>query len=183
MKLYTKQGDGGSTGLFLGGRISKSDLRCEAYGLVDTAVSAMGLARAFSSNNNVKEIIKSVQLEMFTVGSELAVEKDSYEKFRSEFGIVTEKMISNLEEKIDSISKQVKLPPFFIIPGTSQTSAALDVARSTVRTAERRVVELREKGQLYNNRVLIYLNRVSDLLFILGRLEDKDMDTEIVNQK
>ena len=115
MKLYTKQGDGGSTGLFLGGRISKSDLRCEAYGLVDTAVSAMGLARAFSSNNNVKEIIKSVQLEMFTVGSELAVEKDSYEKFRSEFGIVTEKMISNLEEKIDSISKQVKLPPFFVI--------------------------------------------------------------------
>ena len=109
MKLYTKQGDGGSTGLFLGGRISKSDLRCEAYGLVDTAVSAMGLARAFSSNNNVKEIIKSVQLEMFTVGSELAVEKDSYEKFRSEFGIVTEKMISNLEEKFNKTDALKKL--------------------------------------------------------------------------
>jgi len=183
MKLYTKQGDSGSTGLFLGGRISKSDLRCETYGLVDTAVSAMGLARSFASNNTVKEIIKSIQLEMFTVGSELAVEKESYEKFSSEYGIVTAKMISNLEEKIDSISKHVKLPPFFVLPGTSQASAALDVARSTVRTAERRVVELREKGQLYNNRVLVYLNRVSDLLFILGRLEDKDRDTEIVNQQ
>ena len=70
MKLYTKKGDSGSTGLFLGGRISKSDLRCEAYGLVDTAVSTMGLARAFASNDTVKEIIKSVQLDMFTVGSE-----------------------------------------------------------------------------------------------------------------
>ena len=118
---------------------------------------------------------------MFTVGSELAVEKESYEKFNSEYETVTPKMISDLEEKIDSISKHVKLPPFFIIPGTSQASAALDVARSTVRTAERRVVELRENGQLYNNRVLIYLNRVSDLLFILGRLEDKDKNTETVN--
>ena len=182
MKLYTKQGDSGSTGLFLGGRISKSDLRCEAYGLVDTAVSAMGLARSFANNNTVKEIIKSIQLDMFTVGSELAVEKESYEKFSREYETVTPKMITNLEEKIDSISKHIKLPPFFIIPGTSQASAALDVARSTVRTAERRVVELRENGQLYNNGVLIYLNRVSDLLFILGRLEDKDRDTEIVNQ-
>lgn len=182
MKLYTKQGDSGSTGLFLGGRISKSDLRCEAYGLVDTAVSAMGLARTFASNNTVKEIIKSVQLEMFTVGSELAVEKESYAKFSKEYGIITTKMINDIEEKIDSISQSVKLPPFFIIPGASQASAALDVARSNVRTAERRVVELQEKGQLYNNRVLIYLNRVSDLLFILGRLEDKDRYTEIVKQ-
>ena len=180
MKLYTKQGDSGSTGLFLGGRISKSDLRCEAYGLIDTAVSTMGLARSFASNNSVKKIIKSIQLEMFTVGAELAVEKDSYEKFQSEYGIVTDKMISNIEKHIDSISKSMKLPPVFIIPGTSQASAALDVARSTVRTAERGVVELMENEQLYNNRVLIYQNRVSDLLFILGRLEDKDKKAELV---
>ena len=181
-KLYTKRGDDGTTGLLFGGRISKSDPRTEAYGMIDQAVSTMGLARALSSNDRVKEILIKVQKDLFTVGSELATDISNRHHLKKRVGIVTPEMVVALEELIDEINKQVELPPAFIIPGGSPASAALDLARSTLRTSERRGVTLNEAGKLGNPEVLRYLNRTSDLLFILARLEDKDIPYELTKE-
>ena len=181
-KLYTKRGDDGTTGLLFGGRISKSDPRTEAYGMIDQAVSTMGLARALSNSDHVKEILIKVQKDLFAVGSELATDISNRHHLKKRVGIVTPEMVVALEELINEINKQVKLPPAFIIPGGSPASAALDLARSTLRTSERRVVTLNEAGKLGNPEMLRYLNRTSDLLFILARLEDKDIPYELTKE-
>ncbi|MDP7579252.1 MAG: cob(I)yrinic acid a,c-diamide adenosyltransferase [SAR202 cluster bacterium] len=181
-KLYTKSGDDGTTGLLFGGRISKSDPRTEAYGMIDQAVSAMGLARAFSNNDRVKEILIKVQKDLFSVGSELATDVSNRHHLKTHIGVVTSEMVSNLEKFIDEIHGQIKLPTAFIIPGGSPASAALDLARSTLRTSERRAVTLDEVGKLGNPEVLRYLNRMSDLIFILARFEDKDMPYELTKE-
>lgn len=181
-KLYTKKGDDGTTGLLFGGRISKSDPRTEAYGMVDQAVSAMGLARALSKKERVKEILIKVQKDLFAVGSELATDISNRHVLKEHIGIVTSEMVDDIETFIDEINGQIKLPTAFIIPGGSPASAALDLARSTLRTSERRVVTLDDAGKLGNPEVLRYLNRMSDLLFILARLEDRDMPYELTKE-
>ena len=180
MRIYTKKGDTGETGLLFGGRVSKSDPRCEAYGSADEAVSAMGLARALCQNERVKEILLAAQREMFAVGAELATDPSHYDNLQANFGVVTSEMVTRLEELIDEASAQVDLPNSFIVPGGSAGSGALDLARSLLRTAERRVVALDEDGKLRNPEVLRYLNRLSDLLFMLARLEDNDLPLELV---
>jgi cob(I)alamin adenosyltransferase len=179
MKVYTKKGDSGETGLLFGGRVSKADPRCEAYGATDTAVSAMGLARGLCRDRRVKEILLKVQREMFTVGAELATDPAKYDHLLANFSAVSADMVTGLEALIDEIDAQIKLPRAFIVPGASAGSGALDLARSLVRASERRVVELHENGKLHNAEVLRYLNRVSDLMFMLARLEDKDLPFEL----
>ena len=181
MKVYTKKGDTGQTGLLLGGRVSKSDARCEAYGAADESVSAMGLARALCNDKRVKEIILKVQREMFTVSAELATDPAHYRTLKTKYSVVTEKMVTDLERLIDEIDSQIELPPEFIVPGTSSGSGALDLSRSLVRTTERRVVSLNEQHPLPNLRVLKYINRLSDLLFMLARLEDRENPLELAN--
>ena len=168
--------------LLFGGRISKSDPRANAYGETDAAVSAMGLARALCTDCRVKEILLKVQREMFTVGSELATGTDHWNHLRSKFAVVTASMVSDLEEIIDDFEGQIDLPDEFIVPGGSPGSGALDLARSMVRTAERKVVSLHEAGEIRNVEVLRYLNRLSDLLFIMARYEDKDIPFELTSQ-
>ncbi len=180
MKIYTKSGDAGETGLLFGGRVSKAHVRTEAYGSTDHAVSAIGLARALSTDDRVKEILLEVQREMFMIGAELATDSANRHHLLEHFQIVSEEHVSRLEALIDDLNTQVELPPNFIIPGASAGSAALDVARTQTRTAERRVIELRNADMLPNTQIMIYLNRLSDLLFMLARYEDRRLPVEIV---
>ena len=178
LKVYTKQGDKGETGLLYGGRISKSDLRTEAYGTSDEAVSALGLARALSAEPEVRRIVKRVQRELFTVGAELATDRAEYSKLQTHFSVVTPAMTAELEADIDALAAQIELPRSFIIPGASQASGALDLARSILRRAERRAVEMNTQGMIVNNELLRYLNRASDLVFMLARYEDRALPFE-----
>ena len=178
MRIYTKKGDTGQTRLLFGGRVSKTDIRTDAYGSTDEAVSAMGLARALSNDSRVKEILLRVQREMFTVGAELATTPGMQDQLESSFSAVTMEMVERLEGDIDDLDGRIDLPPSFIIPGASAASGALDLARSVLRRAERRVVALHEEEPIENPEVLRYLNRLSDLLFILARYEDRSMPFE-----
>ena len=180
MRVYTRSGDAGETGLLFGGRVPKTDPRCEAYGTTDQAVSAMGLARALSEDERVKEILLQVQREMFTVGAELATAAENYEHLTEHFDVVTGEMVERLETFIDELDSQIELPASFIIPGASAASAALDMARSLLRTGERRVVGLQQQGMLVNPEVLRYINRLSDLLFMLARYEDRALPFEVL---
>lgn len=179
-RLYTRFGDKGETSLLYGGRVSKNDLHTEAYGITDEAVSAMGLARALSRDQWVQDLIKELQKELFTIAAELATEPDKYELFQQHFKPVTPEMVQNLEKTIDSLEEGVEMPNVFILPGGSPASAAIDLARCIIRTAERRVVALREAGKLTNDLIVIYLNRLGDLLFVLARYEDRELPLERV---
>jgi cob(I)alamin adenosyltransferase len=180
MRIYTKTGDTGETKLLFGGRVSKADARCEAYGTLDQAVSAMGLARALSQELRVREVLLEVQREMFAVGAELATSPDQYQHLQKNFTVVTEAMVTRLESTIDELEGQMELPASFIVPGASAASGALDLARSLLRTGERRTVALRDDQGVANPEVLRYLNRLSDLLFVLARFEDRNLPFEVV---
>ena len=183
MKVYTRTGDAGETRLLFGGRVPKTDPRCEAYGATDSAVSAMGLARALCQNPRVKEVLLQVQREMFTAGAELATDPAEYHNLRTKFSVVNAEMVTRLEKTIDEIDGLIDLPREFIVPGGSPGSGALDLARSLLRTGERRTVALHEERKLPNAQVLRYLNRLSDLLFMLARLEDNDQPFELTKEE
>lgn len=180
VKIYTRQGDSGQTGLLYGGRVSKADPRCEAYGTTDEANSALGLARALSHDPKVKGILMQIQRELFTVGAELATAREEYENLRRHFSVVTPQMVERLEHTIDELDEAVHLPRSFVIPGASAASAALDLGRTVLRRAERRAVELQEAGLLLNPEVLRYLNRLSDLIFMLARYEDRALPRKLL---
>ena len=177
-KLYTKFGDKGETSLLYGGRVSKNDLHTEAYGITDEAVSAMGLARATTDDPRVKDVLRDLQRELFTIAAELATEPDKYELFQQHFQPVTLEMVENLEATIDALEEDVEMPKVFILPGGSPASAAIDLARCIIRTAERRVVALREAGKLTNDLIITYLNRIGDLLFVVARYQDRELPLE-----
>ena len=172
MKTFNKKGDRGETSLLFGQRVPKNDLRCEAYGALDEAVSALGLARNFVTRENVKEIILKVQNELFTVNAEIATRPEEREKLTAHFKTVTPEMVDELEELIVRTEAEVELPRSFIIPGSTTGSAALDLSRAIVRRAERKVVELRQQNMISNDNMLQYMNRLADLLFILARYEE-----------
>lgn len=178
IKIYTKFGDRGETGLLYGGRVSKSDPYLEAYGTTDEAVSTLGLARSLSNNTYIKTIIKGLQADLFTVGAELSTSPRDHEKLEKHFTTISQKMTLHLEEQIDELTSHFTLPKSFIIPGNSSVSAALDMARTIVRRAERQAVKLSEMKCLSNLEVLRYLNRLSDLLFILARFNDRETGFE-----
>ena len=180
MQIYTKSGDEGETGLLFGGRVPKNDPRCEAYGEADFATSAMGLARALSQDERVKEILLIVQRDMFTVSGELVTDASQYDHYTANFHAITSDDVTKLENMIDELSSQVELPPKFIIPGASAASGALDLARSAIRAAERRIVTLDQKGILVNREILRFVNRLADLLFMLARYEDRELSFDIV---
>jgi len=136
-------------------------------------VSAIGLARSLAGTERARSVIEDIQRGLFTVGAELATDPTQYDKLQKHFDVVTPQATAAIESRIDEFSAEVNLPPQFVIPGSSHASAALDVARTVVRRAERRAVELNEDGLIANPEVLRYLNRISDLLFILARYMDK----------
>jgi cob(I)alamin adenosyltransferase len=179
MRIYTKKGDSGTTGLLFGGdRVSKADLRTEAYGSTDEAVSALGLARAAigaitdRTEARLADLILRLQRELFVVGAELATHTDRRERLTDGTTRVTAAMVEALELEIDDLELLVEQPKEFVLPGESMTGAALDLARTTVRRAERRCVALADAGALPDSQVLPYLNRLADLLFVMARVAD-----------
>jgi len=177
-KVYTKFGDSGETSLLYGGRISKNSPNTEAYGITDEAVSVMGLARAFTSDERVNDMLRQLQRELFTIAAELATDPGKYELFQQHFSPVTEEMVTSLEEAIDSLEEEFEMPKVFILPGGSKASSAIDLARCVIRTAERRVVAMAEQDLLTNSLIMTYLNRLGDLLFVLARYEDREIPIE-----
>ena len=171
MRIYTKTGDDGSTGLLYGGRIPKSHPAAEAYGTVDETVAMLGLARAISKDHALGELLLSIQRDLFVVGADLATNPDKRSKLEAGVSLITPEMVDRLEGVIDEQVEVHPLPQEFIVPGGSTLSAFLDVARSVCRRAERRSVELRQTGVEVNPDALKYLNRLSDLLFVLARVE------------
>jgi cob(I)alamin adenosyltransferase len=173
MRIYTKKGDGGTTGLLFGGpRISKADLRTDAYGTTDEAVSALGLARASLSDAALAELVLRLQRELFVVGAELATHLDRRARLTAGTTRVTGEMVSALELEIDALEADHPMPAEFVLPGESMAGAALDLARTTVRRAERRAVALSSAGGLPDSKVVPYLNRLADLLFVMARAAD-----------
>ena len=179
-KIYTKYGDEGETSLLYGGRVSKNNPHTEAYGVVDEAVSSMGLARALSQDSRVKDVLAELQLEMVTMAAELATDPAQYDTFIQHFKPVTREMVATIEGLIDDLEGSIEMPKVFILPGGSPASSAIDMARSLIRTAERRAVSLREQGRLGNPEVLRYMNRLGDLLFVLARYQDRELPLEKV---
>jgi len=177
-KVYTKFGDAGETSLLYGGRVSKNSPNTEAYGITDEAVSAMGLARALTSDQKANEMLRDLQRELFTIAAELATDPDKYELFQQHFKPVTAEMVTNLEKAIDSLEEEFTMPTVFILPGGSPASAAIDLARCIIRTSERRVVAMAEQDLLTNGLIMSYLNRLGDLLFVLARYEDRELPIE-----
>jgi cob(I)alamin adenosyltransferase len=170
MRIYTKRGDDGTTGLLYGGRVSKANAATEAYGTVDEAVADLGMARAKSGEGTqLADQILRIQRDLFVVGADLATNPSERSKLQPDVSLVTGEMVDRLESLIDETTSRHPLPEEFVVPGANELSAAIDVARSTVRRAERRTVELRESGAEVNEEVLRYLNRLSDLLFVLAR--------------
>jgi cob(I)alamin adenosyltransferase len=179
MRLYTKKGDDGTTGLLFGGdRVSKADARTEAYGTTDEAIAALGLARAAIGNATdrtearLDELVLRLQRELFVVGAELATHVENRDRLTDGTSRVTPEMVSVLEAEIDDLETMVEQPKEFVLPGESMTGAALDLARTIVRRAERRAVALAESGELPESQVVPYLNRLADLLFVAARAAD-----------
>jgi cob(I)alamin adenosyltransferase len=172
--IYTRKGDDGTTGLWYGGRVPKSDLRPEAYGAVDEAASALGLARAAAGDEpEVTADILRIQAELFVAGAELATATDAAGRLEAGVSKVTEAMVDRLESDIDRYMDRVDLPPKFVLPGGTELSARLDVARAAIRRAERRVVDIKRAGDLPDETVLRYLNRASDALYAMARFTDE----------
>jgi len=166
--ITTGTGDGGDTGLLYGGRVPKDSLHTEAYGALDEAISALGMARALADGSRAERLL-ALQRELFTVGAELATAPAQRAKLEKHFDIVTPAMTEALHAEIRALEARVELPPNFVIPGATSVAAALDLARTMIRRAERRAVSLRREGGLGNPEVIRYLNRCSDLLFLLAR--------------
>ena len=174
MKIYTKKGDEGTTGLLYGGRVPKDDARTDVYGTLDEVVSALGLARAGGLVPRVEEIVIRLQREMFVAGAQLATSESNQGKLQDGVSRVTPEMTATAESDIDALIEQHPLPQEFILPGETMGSAGLDVARSTIRRAERRAVTMERGGLVTDPEVLRYLNRISDLLFVLARFEEAE---------
>jgi cob(I)alamin adenosyltransferase len=170
--IVTKGGDGGETSLLYGGRVAKDDVRTEAYGALDEAISALGLARALCIQPGVQERILELQRECFTVGAELATGKGQRPKLEKHFPTLKADAVDALEAEVHHLEATVGLPDGFVIPGGCPGAAAIDLGRTLIRRAERRAVTLHRQGELENPEVLRYLNRLSDLLFMLARQEE-----------
>jgi cob(I)alamin adenosyltransferase len=174
VKIYTRKGDDGTTGLWYGGRVPKHHLRPEAYGSIDEAGSALGLARAAADKGSeLYADILRVQNELFVAGAELATAPEAAERLEPGVSKTTAEMVDRLESDIDRYMDRVDLPPKFVIPGGTELSARLDVARAAVRRAERRVAALKDAGELVDEIVVTYLNRLSDALFAMARFADE----------
>lgn len=166
MKIYTRAGDDGSTGLYFGGRVSKSSEPIELNGAVDEAQAALGWARSLSeAGSRLSELLITIERDLWVLMAEVATLPANRHKLVAEKSLVTATMVTRLEEEIDALSLEVAMPDEFVVPGETQLSAALDVARTVVRRAERVAVSYALEGSL----VKPYLNRLSDLVWTMAR--------------
>jgi len=171
---FSKKGDRGFTSLLGGQRIPKSGPRPEAYGTLDEASSALGIARATATRLKTKEIILDLQKDLLILGAELATVAEDMKKYSYQ---ITTEHIARLEGLIEELQVEVKLKSEFILPGATMASAAIDLARAIVRRAERKAVRLFQEKIIDNVDVLRFLNRLADLLFTLARYEENQEKT------
>ena len=169
-KVTTRTGDTGYTGLIGKERVPKWDPRPDTYGTVDEATSALGLARAMSDQPRVKEIILRVQRELYVLMAELATSPEEQGKHATM--MVTAEHVAGLEAQTEELKQDVEIGNVFVIPGETAAGAALDLARAIVRRAERLTAKLLHDGTVTNAELLRYLNRLSDVLFVLARYEE-----------
>ncbi|MGF1635999.1 MAG: cob(I)yrinic acid a,c-diamide adenosyltransferase [Cyclobacteriaceae bacterium] len=171
MKIYTKTGDEGKTSLLGGTRVPKYHLRIESYGTIDELNSYMGLLRSQDVNQVRQSILQEIQERLFTIGSSLAAENDRAQKLKLD---LTDADVEQLEEGIDQMNEVLEPMRSFILPGGHQSVAFCHIARCVCRRAERLIIHLSEKEHV-DARVIIYLNRLSDFLFVLARKMTYDL--------
>lgn len=169
MKIYTKTGDLGETSLFDGTRVLKNNERVSCYGDVDELNSVLGVALSFINHETVRSFLLEIQRDLFALGAGLANPKHKKQKEKADFN---ETKVAALEKAIDEIEKQIDPIKNFILPGGSQASSFLDLARTVCRRAERKVVELKTREEV-DSLFVVYLNRLSDYLFMLSRFVNK----------
>lgn len=176
MTISTKRGDKGFTSLLGGRRVPKFDLRPEAYGTVDELNSFLGMARAISKSQKVREILFTVQNHLFVIGAALALPGRKRALLKGE---ITQREVDWLTGLSADLEGSLKPKPKFIIYGETMISSVLDVARAVCRRAERRVALMRSRRMLANPRILVYLNRLSDVLYLLARFEEKKVGAKV----
>ena len=166
MKIYTRKGDDGTTGLYGGGRVPKDSAAPEAYGTVDEAQAALGLARAAAAKvSELDEILVHLERDLWVLMAELATEPENAHKLVDGATRVTPEMVAALEGRIDELTARFEQPTEFVVPGETEVAARLDVARTVIRRAERRAMAVAADG----SQVVPYLNRLSDLVWTLAR--------------
>jgi len=177
--VATGKGDDGTTGLLYGGRISKADPRTEAYGTVDEAVAAMGVARAELRQAGLIDLAESLlrwQRDLFVVGAELAANPSARDRLQDGVTHVSEEMLNGVESELRAYEGRMAMPREFVVPGETRASAALEVARAVLRRAERRIVSLEHSGALDRDWLLPYVNRLADLLWVMARVAEQAED-------
>ena len=172
LNIYTRTGDRGETGLFGGGRVPKDDRRVEAYGDVDELNASLGLARAIELMPRVDEVLVPIQRDLFAIGALLATPDPAKMREQLDKARLDEDRVAQLEAAIDAGEAELDPLRAFILPGGTPKAAALHVARTVCRRAERRVVAL-ARGVEIPELVVMYLNRLSDLLFVLARVANR----------
>lgn len=174
MKIYTRRGDDGTTGLLYGSRVPKNAIGPSAYGSVDEAVSALGVARAETElGGELNELLVGLQRELFVVGAELATAPEHRHRLVPGVSLTTAEMVAALEPLIDDVSTRFEPPREFVVPGENRVAAALDLARAIVRRAERDAVEAARLGWADgDSQVVPYLNRLADLVYTLARWQE-----------
>jgi cob(I)alamin adenosyltransferase len=180
MKIYTKTGDRGDTGLFGGGRVAKCHPRVEAYGDVDELNAVLGFVRATEPMPRIDSILAPIQQDLFAIGALLATPDRDKMRLHLEKAKIDDARIAELERAIDAGDAELEPLKSFILPGGTPKAAALHVARTVCRRAERRVVELGSGDTEIPQLVIIYLNRLSDLLFTLARVANRVAGTSEV---
>ncbi len=173
MKIYTRKGDDGTTGMLYGGRVAKDAAGPEAYGTVDETVSALGAARALA-DGTIAERILACQKDLFVAGAELATAAENRAKLDDGTSRMTAAMVERLEGWIDETVEARGLPTEFVVPGGSPLAAALDVARTVCRRAERRAVTHAREDGIAGSHVVPYLNRLADYLYVLARAAEHE---------
>ena len=174
--VATGKGDDGTTGLLYGGRISKDDPRTEAYGAVDEAVASLGVARFALSAFGLTDLADSIlrwQRELFVVGAELATNPSAVNRLQDGVTRVSEEMLSGVEAELARWEAEIEMPREFVVPGETAASAALEVARTDLRRAERRIVALDRSAELGSPWILAYVNRLADLVWVLARAAEQ----------
>lgn len=168
-RIYTRTGDDGTTGLLYGGRVSKGGELVEALGDIDEAVAALGVARSGCPDAESAALLLRIQRGMFVVAADLAANPAHRNRLKSGVSRVEQTMTIELEKTIDALTLTHPLKPVFVVPGTTPLEAAIDLARTVVRRAERHAVQLKGAGHPVSDDALHYLNRLSDLLYVLAR--------------
>jgi len=170
MRITTKKGDKGKTDLFKGPRVYKDNLQVEIFGNIDELNSYLGLLKAQSKRRKIKNIVEGIQKDLFLIGSEIGLEPKYMEKLDKKTGKAA---VRKVEKLIEGLERKIKVKKDFYLPGQTVESAIIDIARVIARRAERRVVSLSRRKPLKNKNILIYLNRLSDFLFLLARSSEK----------